>query len=93
MVEELKRETAIASEQEKITAKDEGEARKIKSEVMKIQGDCKAILDEAMPAYNKAVSALDTLKAGDISEVKMYMKPKEEIVLVFQAVCLLQGVK
>jgi len=93
MVEELKRETAIASEQEKITAKDEGEARKIKSEVMKIQADCKAILDDAMPAYNKAVSALDTLKAGDISEVKMYMKPKEEIVLVFQAVCLLQGVK
>jgi len=46
-----------------------------------------------MPTYNKAVSALDTLKAGDISEVKMYMKPKEEIVLVFQAVCLLQGVK
>lgn len=89
MVEELKRETAIASDQEKITAKDEAEARKIKSEVMKIQGDCKAVLDEAMPQYNKAVAALDTLKAGDISEVKMYMKPKEEIVLVFQAVCLL----
>lgn len=42
-----------------------------------------------MPQYNKALAALDTLKAGDISEIKMYMKPKDEIKLVFEAVCLL----
>jgi len=42
-----------------------------------------------MPAYNKAIASLDTLKAGDISEVKMYGKPKDEIILVFNAVCLL----
>jgi len=42
-----------------------------------------------MPAFNKAIASLDTLKAGDISEVKMYQKPKDELVLVFSAVCLL----
>jgi len=36
MVEELKIESAKASEQEKITAVDEAAARKIKAEVMKI---------------------------------------------------------
>ena len=46
-----------------------------------------------MPQYNRALAALDTLKAGDISEIKMYGKPKDEIKMVFEAVCLLQGVK
>jgi len=93
MVEELKIESAAAGEQEKITAVDEAAARKVKAEVMKIQNECKGILDEAMPALNKALSALDILKASDISEIKMYQKPKDELVMVFSAVCLLQGVK
>lgn len=93
MVEELKVESKIASEQEEHTAKDEAAARKVKAEVMKIQTECKVILDEAMPALNKAIASLDTLKSSDISEIKMYNKPKEELVLVFSAVCLLQGVK
>jgi dynein heavy chain len=83
MVEELKIESAAAGEQEKITAVDEAAARKVKAEVMKIQNECKAILDEAMPALNKAIAALDTLKAGDISEIKMYQKPKDELIMVF----------
>jgi dynein heavy chain len=89
MVEDLKKETASASEQEKATAVDADEARKIQADVAKIQSECKEILDKAMPQYNKALAALDTLKAGDISEIKMYMKPKDEIKLVFEAVCLL----
>lgn len=72
MVEDLKKETASASEQEKVTAVDAEECRRIQGDVAKIQSECKAILDEAMPQYNKALAALDTLKAGDISEVKMY---------------------
>jgi hypothetical protein len=36
LVEELKRESAIAIEQEKTTAKDEAECRKGQAEVMKI---------------------------------------------------------
>lgn len=72
MVEELKIESAAAGEQEKTTAVDEAAARKVKANVMQIQSECKGILDEALPAFNKAIAALDTLKAADISEVKMY---------------------
>jgi len=89
MVENLKIESADAGEKEKVTAIDEAAARKVKADVMKLQAECKGILDEALPAFNKAIAALDTLKAGDISEVKMYQKPKDELVMVFSAVCLL----
>lgn len=93
MVEELKIESAAAGEQEKTTAIDEAAARKVKANVMSIQSECKGILDEALPAFNKAIAALDTLKASDISEVKMYQTPKDELIMVFSAVCLLMGVK
>ena len=43
--------------------------------------------------YNKAVSSLDILKKSHISEMKTLNKPKEEVVMVLQAVCLLHGVK
>lgn len=46
-----------------------------------------------MPIYKSALSALDTLNKNDITEMKAYAKPAEEIVLVTSAVCLLLGKK
>lgn len=46
-----------------------------------------------MPIYREAIGALDTLDRGDITEMKAYANPAEEIVLVISAVCLLLGVK
>jgi dynein heavy chain len=42
-----------------------------------------------MPLYRGALAALDTLDKNDITEMKAYLQPAEEIVLVIQAVCLL----
>jgi hypothetical protein len=36
--------------------------------------------------------ALSTLTTKDISEIKSYSKPSEGLMMVFNAVCLLQGV-
>jgi len=44
-----------------------------------------------MPIYREAVGALETLDRGDITEMKAYASPAEEIVLVIRAVCLLLG--
>lgn len=44
-----------------------------------------------MPVYREAVSALETLDRGDITELKAYANPAAEIVLILQAVCLLLG--
>lgn len=46
-----------------------------------------------MPIYKSALSALDTLNKNDITEMKAYANPAEEIVLVTSAVCLLLGKK
>jgi len=51
------------------------------------QAQLKEVLD------SQAIAALENLKASDITEIKSYMKPKEELVMVFNAVCLLMGVK
>lgn len=42
-----------------------------------------------MPIYQEALKSLDTLNKNDIIEMKSYLKPADDIVLVIQAVCLL----
>jgi len=61
--------------------------------VAAIKADCQEQLDKAMPIYKEALSALDTLNKADITEMKAYSSPAEEIVLVISAVCLLVGKK
>jgi len=63
------------------------------SNVSAIKSDCEEQLALAMPIYKEALSALDTLDKGDITEMKAYTSPAEEIVLVVSAVCLLLGEK
>lgn len=52
-----------------------------------------ADLDEAMPALNEAIAALDALSKKDISELKSYGKPPEKVQMVMEAVMILKGVK
>ncbi len=47
-------------------------------------------LDEAMPALNEAIKALDSLKKNDIAEVKAYGKPPELVETVLEAVMVLK---
>jgi len=46
-----------------------------------------------MPALEKAIKALDTLKESDIGEMKGYTVPPADLVLVLDAVALLLGHK
>lgn len=61
--------------------------------VAAIKSDCQEQLDKAMPIYKEALGALDTLNKADITEMKAYASPAEEIVMVVSAVCLLVGKK
>ena len=58
-----------------------------------IKDDCDAQLAVAMPALEKAIKALDTLKESDIGEMKGYTVPPADLVLVLDAVALLLGHK
>ena len=86
-------EQKIAVVQEKATAEEEAVSMKQFSEVAAIKKDCEEQLAKAMPIYNSAIAALDTLNKNDITEMKAYAKPAEDIVLVISAVCLLLGKK
>ena len=50
--------------------------------VAALKAHCEEQLEQAMPLYRGAIAALDTLDRGDITEMKAYSSPAEEIVLV-----------
>lgn len=52
-----------------------------------------ADLDEAMPALEEAMRALDSLNKKDISEMKSYGKPPVKVEMVMEAVMILKGVR
>ena len=52
-----------------------------------------ADLDEALPAYHKAIKSLDALDKKDITEIKSFSKPPPLVETVLSAVCLLMGKK
>ena len=93
MVVNLEKEQEAAGEIEKVTAVEEAAANKIYVEVSEIKADCEAVLAEAMPGLHKALKALDTLNKQDISEMKNYGSPPADLVMVFDAICILLGKK
>jgi hypothetical protein len=58
-----------------------------------IQEDAQKDLDEALPALNAAVAALNSLTKGDITEVKSFAKPPPLVQTTMEAVCVLLGRK
>lgn len=89
MVIVLQEKDKVAKEKEKITQADAAEAASLFKKVKDIKDDCEAELSVAMPALEKAVKALDTLKESDIGEMKGYSAPPADLVLVLDAVALL----
>jgi len=82
MVVDLEKRQKIAAVQEKITSEEARESQKLFSAVAAIKADCEEQLEQAMPLYRGALAALDTLDKNDITEMKAYLQPAEEIVLV-----------
>ena len=55
--------------------------------------ECESDLAKAIPLLEEAMKALDTLKPGDITEVKAMKTPPSGVVLVMSAVCQMMGIK
>ena len=67
---------------------------KVKAEETKaIADDAQRDLDEALPALEAAVKALDSLDKADIAELRVFSKPPELVQVVMEAVCILMGQK
>ena len=57
------------------------------------QDECQRDLDDAQPALDAAIKALNTLKPKDITLVKSMTNPPPLVKLVMEAVCIMMGVK
>lgn len=58
-----------------------------------IRDDCEGDLQEAVPALETALNALNILKPADITVVKSMRNPPAAVKLVLEAVCVIKGLK
>jgi len=58
-----------------------------------IKAECEAGLAEAMPAYNKAIAALDTISQNDLTIVKSLPNPPNGVKLTMEVVCILFNIQ
>ncbi|RLN71959.1 hypothetical protein BBJ28_00009780 [Nothophytophthora sp. Chile5] len=74
-------------------AMDEAQVKQQQQAVAVCQADAQRDLDQALPALNAAVAALDALDKKDITEVKGFVKPPQAVQVVMEAVCIMLGEK
>ncbi|KAJ3227682.1 Dynein heavy chain 7, axonemal [Clydaea vesicula] len=86
-------ETVGVQETRGIVQVDEEIASKKAAEAKAIKDDCESELKEALPALAAAVSALDTLKANDITVMKSMKSPPAGVKLVMEAICIMKDIK
>lgn len=89
----IERETAEAEKKKELVGADEAAANEAAAAAQAIKDDCDSDLQEAIPALNAALAALNTLKPADITIVKSMKNPPAAIKLVLEAVCVIRGFK
>ena len=87
------KDKASAAEVETVVAAETKEVEAQAQEVKAVQADAQKDLDEALPALDAAMSALNSLTKGDITEVKGFAKPPPLVQTTMEAVCVLVGRK
>ncbi|CAB0012140.1 unnamed protein product [Nesidiocoris tenuis] len=92
MVSVAKEKTA-ADEVKQVVLVDEAAAKKIAAECQLLADDAQKELDQAMPAMEAAVKALEALNKNDINEIRVFNKPPHLVKYTLEAVCLLLGAK
>eukprot|EP00903_Cladosiphon_okamuranus_P017642 g16249.t1 len=85
-VEEERKEAEAIKEK---VAKDEAVVASRQEEISVLQQEAQKSLDQALPALEEAIKALNSLKRDDISEVKSFQNPPQAVQTVMNAVCLL----
>ncbi|UYV81318.1 DNAH6 [Cordylochernes scorpioides] len=91
LMEQLTIDQAEADKVRDIVKKEEAIAQSTADATAAIKADAQKDLDEALPALEKAVKALNALDKNDISEVRVFNKPPEMVQVVMEAVCILLG--
>ncbi|CAG9772859.1 unnamed protein product [Ceutorhynchus assimilis] len=82
-----------ADEQQKEVAKKSIKIGEEEIQCKKLADIAQVDLDEAMPALEEAIRALDSLSKKDISEMKSYGTPPQKVKMVMEAVNILKGLE
>ncbi|KAL5020432.1 hypothetical protein ScPMuIL_003324 [Solemya velum] len=77
----------------KVVMEDEAVAKVKAEETQAIADDAQRDLDEAIPALEASIKALDALDKNDIAEIRVFQKPPELVQTVMEAVCILLNQK
>lgn len=89
----IERETAEAEKKKEVVGADEAAANEAAAAAQAIKDDCDSDLQEAIPALNAALGALNTLKPAEITIVKSMKNPPAAVKLVLEAVCVIRSIK
>lgn len=78
-----------ADKQAAVVEVDVNEANIVAANVQQMKDECQVDLDEAMPAYEAAVKALNLLDRKSIQELKAFNNPPDLVKTTMEAVCIL----
>ncbi|ELV12158.1 Dynein heavy chain 12, axonemal [Tupaia chinensis] len=93
MMQIIEIESAEVEAKRKFVKLDEEIASGKADEAQALKNECESDLAEAIPALEAALSALDTLKATDITIVKSMKNPPSGVKLVMAAICVMKDIK
>lgn len=82
-----------ADAQQAVVQVEVDKAETFAASVKVIKDDCQQDLDEAMPAYESAVKALQSLDKKSVQEMKAFTNPPEMVKFTLEAVCILMDIK
>uniref|UniRef100_A0A8C5GFM1 Dynein axonemal heavy chain 7 n=1 Tax=Gouania willdenowi TaxID=441366 RepID=A0A8C5GFM1_GOUWI len=92
-MEEIRGESKIVEAKRKVVGADEEKATIKANEAQALKDECEGDLAEAIPAFESALAALDTLKPSDITILKAMKSPPDGVKLVMEAVCVMKQIK
>ena len=93
LIEVVKKNNAIAEEEQAIALKEEEKTEELASEANKLKENADKELEEAIPMMERAKEAVNCLNKASIVELKNFPKPPPECVEVTKAVLILRGEK
>jgi dynein heavy chain len=85
----IRSEQTTVDAEKKSVMEEESEVKKQTNEIEVLAYEAKRDLDEALPALDTSVKALNSLNKTDISEVKSFPKPPDLVQYVMESVCIL----
>ena len=93
MLEDIAANTAETQVKQELAEKKEAELDIQNQKITKDKAEAETALAEALPALENARLAVQNLTSADITEIRSFAKPPEEVQKVCECVCVLKGAK